>query len=36
MITHYKGKCDVLRGEVPELKEIRDELVTRGLKATIE
>lgn len=36
MITHYKGKCDVLRGEVAELKEVRDELISRGLKATIE
>ena len=36
MITHYKGKCDVLSGEVSELKEVRDELISRGLKATIE
>ncbi len=36
MITHYKGKCEVLRGELSELKEIRRELVDRGLKATIE
>ncbi len=36
MITHYKGKCEVLIGEMSELKEIRDELITRGLKATIE
>lgn len=36
MITHYKGKCEVLTGEKNELKEIKDELITRGLKATIE
>jgi ATP-dependent Clp protease adaptor protein ClpS len=35
-IAHYKGKCEVLTGEKSELKEIRDELITRGLKATIE
>lgn len=36
MIAHYKGKCEVLTGEVSELKETREELVSRGLKATIE
>ena len=36
MIAHYKGKCEVLIGEMSELKEIKDELITRGLKATIE
>ncbi len=36
MITHYKGKCEVLKGELNELKEIRKELVDRGLNATIE
>ena len=35
-IAHYKGKCDVLTGEHTELKEVRDELISRGLKATIE
>ena len=36
MIAHYKGKCEVLTGEKSELKEIREELISRGLKATIE
>ena len=36
MITHYKGKCEVLKGELSELKEIRKGLVDKGLKATIE
>lgn len=36
MIAHYKGKCEVLTGGLNELKEIREELITRGLKATIE
>ncbi len=36
MIAHYKGKCEVLIGEVGELKEARDELISRGLKASIE
>ena len=36
MIAHYKGKCEVLTGELSELKETREELVARGLKATIE
>jgi len=36
MITHYKGKCEVLKGEVSELKEIRKGLVDKGLKVTIE
>ena len=36
MITHYKGKCEVLAGDLRELKEMKDELITRGLKATIE
>ncbi|MEX0982983.1 MAG: ATP-dependent Clp protease adaptor ClpS [Bacteroidales bacterium] len=36
MITHYKGKCEVLHGGVGELKLARKELVARGLSATIE
>lgn len=36
MITHYKGKCEVLQGGVGELKLARQELVARGLSATIE
>lgn len=36
MITHYKGKCEILKGESSELKLVRQELVSRGLSATIE
>jgi ATP-dependent Clp protease adaptor protein ClpS len=36
MITHYNGKCEILRGETTELKLVRRELISRGLKATIE
>ena len=36
MIAHYNGKCEVLRGEATELKLVRRELISRGLKATIE
>ncbi|MCF8346149.1 MAG: ATP-dependent Clp protease adaptor ClpS [Bacteroidales bacterium] len=36
MITHYNGKCEILRGETSELKVVRRELISRGLKATIE
>jgi ATP-dependent Clp protease adaptor protein ClpS len=36
MIAHNKGKCDVRRGEMEEMKELRYHLVSRGLKATIE
>lgn len=36
MITHYKGVCDVKKGSFRELKYIKDEIVERGLKATID
>ncbi|MFC2129685.1 ATP-dependent Clp protease adaptor ClpS [Bacteroidota bacterium] len=36
MIAHYKGKCEVLMGEPGELKLVCEELISRGLKATIE
>ncbi len=36
MITHFKGKCEVLQGGLGELKLARKELVARGLRATIE
>jgi ATP-dependent Clp protease adaptor protein ClpS len=36
MITHYKGKCEILKGEISDLKLLRQELVSRGLRATIE
>lgn len=36
MITHYKGRCEILRGEISELKLTRKELMSRGLSTTIE
>ncbi|MDA3822814.1 MAG: ATP-dependent Clp protease adaptor ClpS [Bacteroidales bacterium] len=36
MITHYKGKCEILNGELGELKTIKQELLSRGLSVTIE
>ena len=35
LITHYKGKCDVKTGDFESLKPMKDELINRGLKATI-
>ena len=34
-ITHFKGKCEVRSGSVPEMKELRYKLISRGLKATV-
>ncbi|MFC2080129.1 ATP-dependent Clp protease adaptor ClpS [Bacteroidota bacterium] len=36
MITHYKGKCEILLGELSDLRATRQELLSRGLSATIE
>jgi len=35
-ITHYKGKCEVRSGTFSEMKELRYQLISRGLKATID
>ncbi len=35
MIAHYKGKCEVRSGKKDVLKEMRYELISRGLKVTI-
>lgn len=35
-IAHYKGQCEILRGNAPKLKHCRHELISRGLKVTIE
>lgn len=35
-IVHYKGKCDVKNGTYDDLKPMRDALVERELKATID
>ena len=35
LITHFKGKCDLRRGERDELESMMVELNRRGLSATI-
>jgi ATP-dependent Clp protease adaptor protein ClpS len=35
-ITHFKGKCDVKSGSFAAMKELRYQLISRGLKATVE
>ena len=35
-ITHYKGKCEVRSGTRKEMKELRYQLISRGLKASID
>ncbi|NJM14717.1 MAG: ATP-dependent Clp protease adaptor ClpS [Bacteroidales bacterium] len=36
MIVHYKGKCDVKAGQYAKLKPMREQLVEKGLTATID
>ena len=36
LIIHYKGKCEVKRGEWDDLKVYKDALIDRGLNVTIE
>ncbi len=35
-ITHLKGKCEVRSGSLTSMKELRYELISRGLKATVD
>ena len=35
-ITHYKGKCEVRTGTFTEMKELRFQLISRGLKASVD
>jgi ATP-dependent Clp protease adaptor protein ClpS len=35
-ITHFKGKCEVKSGSYTEMKELRYQLISRGLKATVD
>ncbi|HER07467.1 MAG TPA: ATP-dependent Clp protease adaptor ClpS [Bacteroides sp.] len=35
-ITHYKGKCEVRSGPYYEMKELRYQLISRGLKASVD
>ena len=36
IITHYRGSCDVRRGNMKSLKPLKDALIERELKATID
>lgn len=36
MITHYKGKCDVKKGEFETLSLMKDQLISKGLSVTID
>ena len=35
-ITHFKGKCEVRSGSVSAMKELRYQLISRGLNATVD
>ncbi len=35
-ITHYKGKCDVKKGEYDELTPMKDRLDSKGLSTSID
>jgi ATP-dependent Clp protease adaptor protein ClpS len=35
-ITHFKGKCEVRSGAFTEMKELRYQLISRGLKASVD
>lgn len=35
-ITHYKGKCDVKKGDFEELSFMKGKLTSKGLSSTIE
>ena len=35
-ITHFKGKCEVRSGNFTEMKELRYQLISRGLKASVD
>jgi ATP-dependent Clp protease adaptor protein ClpS len=36
MITHYKGKCDIKKGEMKSLKEMKSSLAKKGLIVSVE
>jgi len=35
-ITHFKGKCEVRSGSVSAMKELRYQLISKGLKASVD
>lgn len=36
LITHHKGKCEVKRGDVEELRPMKQGIIERGINATID
>ncbi len=36
LITHHKGKCEVKRGTLEELKPMKQGIIDRGINATID
>lgn len=36
LITHYKGKCDIKKGEFQALKPLKDALIEKELNVTID
>jgi len=36
IITHFKGKCDIKKGQLEFLKPMKDSLISKGLSAIIE
>ena len=35
LLTHYKGRCDILKGELENLKPIKEDLLLYGLYVEI-
>jgi len=35
-ITHYNGKCEVRKGSLNDMRELRYQLISRGLKASVD
>lgn len=36
LVTHYQGRCDILRGSLDELKALQNTLNSKGLIVTID
>ncbi len=36
LLAHYKGKCEIKKGETEFLKELKNQFQTRGITVTIE
>lgn len=36
LITHHKGKCEVKRGSIEELRPLKQAIIDRGINATID